>query len=124
MNESSLNSWLSSTCVAFRGLTPAQRMRAMALLLEQCPPEELWQWQSALTDRLCRDMVGWLPLELAHNILGYLDTVSLFRAARVSSVWRRRVHSALGLWRRQVHLLGGKAPQADLAGEVQVIRPF
>ena len=112
-------SWLSSTCVAFRALTPRQRTDAMVVLLEQCTPEELWAWHNRLADRLCRDLIGWLPAELALHVLGYLDVRSLFRAASVSSLWRRRVDSAPKLWRRQADLLGGRRLNREDA-QVQV----
>ncbi len=118
--DEALDDWLSVSCPAFRGLTSRHKLRALGALLEQCDSAELWEWQAALTDRLCRDLVGWLPLELSHHILGYLDTESLFRAAAVSSLWRRRVDSALTLWRSQVALLGGTSPRGDDAENVQV----
>ncbi len=117
--DDSFSCWLSSTCVAFRGLTPRQRSRALSAMLEQLEAAELWEWQAALTGRLCRDLVGWLPLELAHKILGCLDTASLFRAASVSATWRRRVDSAAAIWRRRVEVLGGRAPAGEEAKDVR-----
>ena len=47
-------------------------------------------------------------MELAVKVLAYLDAESLFAAAQVSNVWRRRIDASAHLWRSISRQLGGR----------------
>jgi hypothetical protein len=141
----SFETWQASAVLAFRGLTPSERLDTLTILIGQCSGEELFHLQNALTDRcgtnindftfligiqdmmvvalvcrLRRDPIAWLPLELAQHLLGYLDTSSLLRAARVSKVWRTRVDGAHSVWKKRSAWLGSRRPDQDEANDVAV----
>ena len=79
MSRQEFEEWLDLLTLAFRRLDSDQRFRTMFGLMEECTTNERLRWQEGLTERLQRDMVGWLPVELACKILSYLDVKSLFR---------------------------------------------
>ena len=79
MSRQEFEEWLDLLTLAFRRLDSDQRFRTMFGLMEECTANERLRWQEGLTERLQRDMVGWLPVELACKILSYLDVKSLFR---------------------------------------------
>lgn len=83
MSTFDMSSWLSSTALVFRGLSGRDRVRTLTHLLDQCDANERWEWQTAMTERLHRDIVAWLPIELSLHILSFLDAKTLFNACQV-----------------------------------------
>lgn len=105
--------WLMETGATFQKLSSEDRFRTLVHLLDLCTPQERWRWQLELTERLHRDLISWLPVEIAVKILSYLDLPSLFSAAQVSRTWQSRTNSHLEVWRQHGESTGVRTPIAS-----------
>jgi F-box and WD-40 domain protein CDC4 len=68
-------------------------------LLKRCDRSTLSIMSEIIVPALRCDFLSLLPLELSHNILGYLDCKSLCRAAQVSKTWKTIVDSSELVWK-------------------------
>eukprot|EP00095_Tigriopus_kingsejongensis_P009076 maker-scaffold742_size103727-snap-gene-0.17 protein:Tk09076 transcript:maker-scaffold742_size103727-snap-gene-0.17-mRNA-1 annotation:"f-box wd repeat-containing protein 2" len=107
-----VSAWLSHAHQVFEGLSTEDRFRTLVSFMDVCSAEERWRWQRELTDRFHRDLISWLPVELAVNILGYLDLGSLLNAAQVNRIWQSRADSHHELWRQHGDESGVRSPSA------------
>ncbi|KAJ3339833.1 SCF ubiquitin ligase complex subunit cdc4 [Gonapodya sp. JEL0774] len=74
-------------------------------LLRRCPVPTLQFVSSLVLPTLKRDFFNLLPLELAFQIVGYLDVRALGRCARVSKTWRRVVEGGdaeVAVWKARL----------------------
>lgn len=108
MSSPGFQDWLREVSRHFVGLSPEERVGTLLHLMTQCDTQEKFQWQQQLSQHLYRDILVWIPPEIAHKILSYLDARSLLHATLVSKAWHATVSRDKVLWDRMEEQLGIK----------------
>eukprot|EP00047_Mylnosiga_fluctuans_P025030 m.179629 g.179629 ORF g.179629 m.179629 type:complete len:572 (-) comp9984_c0_seq6:2289-4004(-) len=91
--RASIERWTSMD--EFRAAIPAHRRALLASLIASCTEDELEFLRASIESaKTKRDLLGDLPVELAHAILGYLDVSTLCRARLVSRKWAAMIDNA------------------------------
>ncbi|KAI7882576.1 WD40 repeat-like protein [Lichtheimia hyalospora FSU 10163] len=85
---------------AYDSLAPSLQSYILFQLLKRSPTDTLQFVNALVTPVLKRDFLASLPLELALNVISYLDALTLCRAACVSHKWRTVVDSHPATWKR------------------------
>ncbi|KAI9029264.1 WD40-repeat-containing domain protein [Hyaloraphidium curvatum] len=105
---------------AFDSLAPHLKSFVLLQLLRRSPVATLQLVGSLVLPALKRDFLRMLPVELAHQIMLYLDLRSLGRAARVSRAWRAVVEgpdAEVAVWRARL-LREGWLHDDEVRGEL------
>ena len=90
----------------FKSFTDEEKNRAIELILKLCGPEQLRFLSKQLQHFVKRDFIKFLPTELAHNILKFLDYKSIARCCMVSKVWNNILANYTEVWINACHRLG------------------
>ncbi|KXS20561.1 WD40 repeat-like protein [Gonapodya prolifera JEL478] len=89
----------------FTALPPPLKSYLLLHLLRRCPVPTLQFVSSLVLPTLKRDFLRLLPLELAFQVVSYLDVRALGRCARVSTAWRRVVEGGdaeVAVWKQRL----------------------
>lgn len=82
------------------GTLPAEiKTYVMYNLLKSCDRKTLSLLSGIIVPALRCDILGLLPVELAYNVISYLDFRTLCNAAQVSHAWRDIVESCEWIWK-------------------------
>uniref|UniRef100_A0A060SYU2 ARAD1A19756p n=1 Tax=Blastobotrys adeninivorans TaxID=409370 RepID=A0A060SYU2_BLAAD len=84
---------------SFDALPDGVKRYTLFNILRRCDRPTLSMMSSVILPALRRDLLSNLPVELAYNVLSYLDSRSLLRASAVSKSWKSLVDSADWVWR-------------------------
>ena len=81
--DSTFDVWLEKLSSRFRELSSQERIKTLHCLLGISDHQQLAYLSQRLVETICRDFIGWLPLEIAHLILAFLDLQSVLTCCQV-----------------------------------------
>ena len=96
--STNLQVWLDKLGKHFSLLSNDEKNQTLDFVIENCESSQLFYLSEKLQVLLKRDFITYLPRELAHTLLEYMDPDTLRNCCLVSKTWNDIINSCTKAW--------------------------